>query len=241
MPTFFGSWISDNWLLVGLTFFMIAVIFLVIRLQTAMRDTAASEIRRLIASNPTVCLERLENNKRLKWLFRKPVLLLWKLDCAMALGEDGKARQTISQLRKLKLEPQDKVELYQKEISFFSTSGDGQRAIQARDDLKKFLKEAGADKVKHYASILDEADIIIGVYVTHDTGLIKKLIGRAEHTKNDIMRGVIQYRIAKLAWFKEDATLMQTYLNRASKNLKGTLYEPIIAEAMTDPRILEQK
>ena len=35
--------------------------------------------------------------------------------------------------------------------------------------------------------------------------------------------------------------LMHTYLNRAAKNLKGTKYEPIIAAAMTDPKILETK
>lgn len=231
----------ENWHFLLIFVLMAAFVFLLLRMQAMMQKYTASTIGNLIHQNPKLCLERLENNKRLQWLFRKPVLLLWKLDCATALGEDGKARQTISQLRKLKLEPHDKLELYQKEISFFSTSGDGDRAIQARDDLKAFLKEAGADRDKHYAAILDEADIIIGVYVAHDTGLIKKLIGRAEHTKNDIMRGVIQFRIAKLAWYKQDIPLMETYLSRAAKNLKGTYYETIIAEAMVSPRILEDK
>ena len=75
----------------------------------------------------------------------------------------------------------------------------------------------------------------------HNTGLIKKLIGRAEHTKNDIMRGVTQFRIAKLAWFKGDTEMMELYLNRAGKNLKNTLYAPIIQAAKTDPSILETK
>ena len=83
--------------------------------------------------------------------------------------------------------------------------------------------------------------MIIGVYVDHNTGLIKKLIGRAEHTKNNVMRGVTQFRIAKLAWFKGDTELMEIYLNRAGKNLKNTFYEPVIEAAKSDPKILETK
>lgn len=227
------------WLLIfaGMSLF----IFLLLRMQVMLRDHMAKTIEVLLVQDPKLCLERLENNRRLKWLFRKPVLLLWKLDCYLALGEDEKARQTIGSLRDAKLEPMDKLKLYQKEISFFSTSGNGERAKKACADLKGFLKEAGADKDKHYASILEEAEMIIGVYVDHNTGLIKKLVGRAEHTKNDIMRGITQFRIAKLAWFKGDTDMMQTYLRRAEKNLQGTLYAPVIEAAKEDPRILEIK
>lgn len=206
-----------------------------------LRNHMAQTIQVLLIRNPRLCLERLENNRRLKWLYRKTILLLWKLDCYLALGEDEKARQTIQTLRNSRLEPMDKLELFQKELSFFATSGDCDRAKKACADLKSFLKEAGADKEKHYAAIIDEADIIIGVYIDHNVGLIKKLVGRAEHTKNDIMRGILQFRIAKLAWFKQDEQLMHTYLNRASKNLQGTFYSPIIQAAQKDPSILETK
>ena len=216
-------------------------IFLLLRMQVMLRDSMANTIQMLLNQNPALCLERLERNWRLKLLYRKPILLLWKLDCYMALGEDGKARHTIELLRSAKLEPLDKVELYQKEISFFATSGDGQRAKKACADLKAFLKEAGADKDKHYGAILEEAEMIIGVYVDHNLGLIKKLTGRAEHTRNDIMRGITQFRLAKLYWFKGDTEQMNTYLTRAAKNLRNTHYAPIIAEAMENPAILETK
>ena len=236
-----GSFFSQNWYWVLIFAGMAVVVFLLLRLQVLLREHTARTIQALILRDPKLCLERLRNNRRLKWLFRKPVLLLWQLDCYMALGEDGKSRHTIGLLRDTKLEPMDKLELYQKEISFFSTSGDGQRAKKAFQDLKAFLKESGADQDKHYASILDEAEMIIGVYVDHNTGLIRKLVGRAEHTKNDIIRGVTQFRIAKLAWFKGDLEQMQLYLNRAEKNLKNTLYAPIIEAAKIDPSILETK
>lgn len=236
-----SSFFANNWYWLLIFAGMSVLVFLLLRLQVMLREHMAKNIQILLVRDPGLCLERLENNRRLKWLFRKPILLLWKLDCYLALGQDRKALQTIDLLRSSKLEPMDKLELYQKEISFFSTSGNGDRAKKAFGDLKAFLKEAGADKEKHYAAILDEAEIIIGVYVDHNVSLIKKLTGRAEHTKNDVMRGVIQYRIAKLAWFKGNAELMRTYLSRAGKNLKGTLYAPIIEAAMEDPTILETK
>lgn len=235
------SFFTNNWYWLLIFGIMAVLVFLMLRLQVMLREHTAVVIQNLLATDPKLCLERLENNRRLKWLYRKPILLLWKLDCYMALGEDENARQTIAQLRKARLEPRDKLELYQKEISFFSTTGEGEKAKKSLEDMKAFLKKVGADKEKQYAAILEEAEIIIGVYVDHNTGLIKKLTGRAEHTKNDIMRGIIQYRIAKLAWFKGDKELVATYLNRAGKNLKGTLYAPIIAAAKEDPSVLETK
>lgn len=241
MSTLISEFFASYWHLVLLFIGMSLGIFALLRLQVMLRDTMAVTIQNLLHRDPALCLERLENNWRLKLLYRKPIVLLWKLDCYMALGEDGKARQTIQSLRGMKLEPLDKVELYQKEISFYATSGDGESAKKACTDLKAFLKEAGAEKDKHYAAILSEAELIVGVYVEHNVALIKKLIGRAEHTRNDVMRGITQYRIAKLAWFKGDEELMHTYLNRAAKNLKGTMYEPIIDAALKDPGILETK
>ena len=235
------SFFTNNWYWLLIFGVMAVLVFLMLRLQVMLREHTAVVIQNLLVTDPKLCLERLENNRRLKWLYRKPILLLWKLDCHMALGEDENARQTIAQLRKARLEPRDKLELYQKEISFFSTTGEGEKAKKSLEDMKAFLKKVGADKEKQYAAILEEAEIIIGVYVDHNTGLIKKLTGRAEHTKNDIMRGIIQYRIAKLAWFKGDKELLATYLNRADKNLKGTLYAPIIAAAKEDPSVLETK
>ena len=236
-----GAFFSASWYWVLVFAVMAVIVFFLLQFQAALREHMTGTIEELLRRNPKVCLERLNRNRRLKLLFRKPVMELWRLDAYMAMGEDDNARRTISGLRGMKLEPRDKLELYQKELSFFASCGEGDLAKKARDDLTAFLKEVGADREKSYAAILDEADIIIGVYVDHNTGLIKKLVGRAEHTKNDVMRGITQYRIAKLAWFKGDAAMVQTYLSRAGKNLQGTWYAPVIEEAKADPRILETK
>ena len=232
---------AERWYLLLIFAAMAASVYLLLQLQVMLQNNMAQTIQRLLKENPALCLERLQNNSRLKWLFRKSVICLWKLDCYLSLGEDALADNAMNELRSMKLEPRDKLELYQREISFYAANGNGDRAKQARDDLKRFLKGAGADQEKKYATIIDEAEMIIGVYVDRNTGLIKKLVGRAEHTKNDVMRGILQYRIAKLCWFKGDEEMMRTYLNRAEKNLKDTWYEPVIEQAKSDPSVLERK
>lgn len=236
-----GSWISANWYWFVAFALMVGAGFLVTRLQSVIRERAAQEMSMLLRTNPASAAERLENNWHLKLVFRKQVLLLWKLDAYMTLGQREKALETIRKLDKTRLEPRDKLDFYQKRLSFFATENNGDEARASRDQLYNFLKKAEALKTEPYATIMDEADLIIGIYIDHNTGLIKKLIGRAEHTKNDIMRGVTQYRVAKLAFFKEDWALMNTYLNRAGKNLKGTYYEPIIEQAKENPEILRDK
>ena len=235
------AFVVEHWYLLPLFVIMALAVYVLLRLQVMLQNQMAHTIETLLRDNPELCLERLNHNGRLKWLFRKPVLALWRLDCHLAQGNDEQTKDALSQLRSMKLEPQDKLELFQRELSYYALSGNAELALQARADLKKFLKEAGANQDKKYAAIMDEADIIIGVYVEHNTGLIKKLIGRAEHTKNDVMRGIIQFRIAKLCWFNQDTDMMNTYLARAEKNLKNTWYAPVIAKAKVDPGILEFK
>lgn len=236
-----GAWFSAYWYWVAAFAAMAVLIFLLLRLQAGLRDHAAQTIVRLLQTDPALCAERLKHNRKLKLIFRKPILTLWKLDAYMALGEDAKAAETIKALDRMRLEPHDKLEFYQKRLSYYAAAGNYAEAKASRDSLKAFLRQMKADKIAPYAEILSEADLIFGIYIEHNTALIPKLIGRASHTKNDIMRGITQFRIAKLAYFKEDADLMHTYLSRAAKNLHGTWYDAIIEEAMENPSILERK
>lgn len=236
-----GNWLSANWQWLAAFVLMVSVAFILMRLQTALRDRAAQEIQTLLRTDPATCAERLENNRLLKLIFRKQVISLWLLDAYMLIGQQEKTLAAIQKLDKMRLEPRDKLEFYQKRLSYYAASDEPAEARKSRDQLYDFMKKTEILETEPYSTIMEEADLIIGIYVDKNTGLIKKLIGRAEHTKNDIMRGVTQFRIAKLAYFKGDQQLMTTYLSRAAKNLKGTWYAPIIAQAQSDPTILEHK
>ena len=94
-----SSFFANNWYWLLIFAGMSVLVFLLLRLQVMLREHMAKNIQILLVRDPGLCLERLENNRRLKWLFRKPILLLWKLDCYLALGQDRKALQTIDLLR----------------------------------------------------------------------------------------------------------------------------------------------
>lgn len=237
----FLSWVSKNLYLLPVFLVTVLAAFLLLRLQMALRERYAAMLESLLGSNPALCAERLENNRRLRLVFRRPVLELWKLDAYMRLGKDDEIERTVAVLEKMKLQPRDRLEFYKKSLSYYALTGKNERALEARDNLRSLIYSLKAQNAEQYAQMLEESDIIIGVYVEHNTALIKKLIGKAEHTKNDLMRGIIQYRIAKLAWFKNDTGLCETYLARAEKNLKNTAYMQIIEEAKTNPAILAEK
>ncbi len=237
----FRQWAIDNWYLLPVFLGMAVIVFVLLRVQNSLRDQSAAGIERLLVTDPALCAERLENNKLFRTVFRKPVIELWKLQAYMRLGQDDRIETVLQRLRDMKLEPRDKIEFYQQSLSYYAVTGKRDEALAARDALRCFIVKAKAQETEPYASMLEEADVIVGVYIEHNTALIRKLIGKAEHTKNDISRGVTQYRIAKLAYYKGDAKLLETYLSRAGKNLKGTAYEEIIEKAKTDPSVLERK
>lgn len=83
--------------------------------------------------------------------------------------------------------------------------------------------------------------MIIKVYVEKDVNFIPSLIAKAAITAHPVVRGITQYRIAKLAYFKQDEQLVTRYLQRAAKNLKGTSYQQIVESALKDSSVLAEQ
>lgn len=94
-----------DWLPLALTLVMMALIFLALRLLSALRTQAEKELRRLYQQDVALYLERLEHNRRLKLVFRKSVLLLYRLEGYMKLGDNQMIRQIIAQLDQMSLQP----------------------------------------------------------------------------------------------------------------------------------------
>ena len=237
----YKQWLISNAYLLPIFLIMAVIVFLLLRLQNSLRERSVAEIEHLLIADPALCAERLENNKLFRTVFRRPVIALWKLQAYMQLGDDEKIEATLTSLSKMHLEPRDTLEMYQQSLSYYAETGKKEEAIAARDSLRKFIIKAKAQNIEPYKTVLEEADTIIGVYVEHNTSLIKKLVGKAEHTKNDLDRGITQYRIAKLAYFKGDEDMVKTYLSRAEKNLKDTAYAEIIKAAQSDYSVLSEK
>ena len=225
---------------IGMCVLLMILVFIALYLLSLARTQSERELRALLQRDPRLYIERLENNRRLKLVFRPAVLLLYKLEGYMSLGDDGKCRELIAKLDGMKLQPRDRLQFYQTKLSFYAYAGDGEQAKATLTQLEDFLHKSGADEVDQYKKLLRQARQIVAVYVDKDISMLPKLQRQAAATKDGADRGLLQFRIAKLSHYAGDEDQAEVYLNRAAKNLKNTAYSVIIDSALEDHSVLER-
>lgn len=225
---------------IGMCVLLMILVFIALYLLSLARAQSERELRALLRRDPRLYIERLENNRRLKLVFRPAVLLLYKLEGYMSLNDDGKCRELIAKLDGMKLQPRDRLQFYQTKLSFYAYAGDGEQAKATLTQLEDFLHKSGADEVDQYKKLLRQARQIVAVYVDKDISMLPKLQRQAAATKDGADRGLLQFRIAKLSHYAGDEDQAEVYLNRAAKNLKNTAYSVIINSALEDHSVLER-
>ena len=225
---------------IGMCVLLMILVFIALYLLSLARTQSERELRALLQRDPRLYIERLENNRRLKLVFRPAVLLLYKLEGYMSLNDDGKCRELIAKLDGMKLQPRDRLQFYQTKLSFYAYAGDGEQAKATLTQLEDFLHKSGADEVDQYKKLLRQARQIVAVYVDKDISMLPKLQRQAAATKDGADRGLMQFRIAKLSHYAGDEDQAEVYLNRAAKNLKNTAYSVIIDSALEDHSVLER-
>ena len=225
---------------IGMCVLLMILVFIALYLLSLARAQSERELRALLRRDPRLYIERLENNRRLKLVFRPAVLLLYKLEGYMSLNDDGKCRELIAKLDGMKLQPHDRLQFYQTKLSFYAYAGDCEQAKATLTQLEDFLHKSGADEVDQYKKLLRQARQIVAVYVDKDISMLPKLQRQAAATKDGADRGLLQFRIAKLSHYAGDEDQAEVYLNRAAKNLKNTAYSVIIDSALEDHSVLER-
>lgn len=225
---------------IGMCVLLMILVFIALYLLSLARTQSERELRALLQRDPRLYIERLENNRRLKLVFRPAVLLLYKLEGYMSLNDDGKCLELIAKLDGMKLQPRDRLQFYQTKLSFYAYAGDGEQAKATLTQLEDFLHKSGADEVDQYKKLLRQARQIVAVYVDKDISMLPKLQRQAAATKDGADRGLLQFRIAKLSHYAGDENQAEVYLNRAAKNLKNTAYSVIIDSALEDHSVLER-
>lgn len=223
---------------IGMCVLLMILVFIALYLLSLARAQSERELRALLRRDPRLYIERLENNRRLKLVFRPAVLLLYKLEGYMSLNDDGKCRELIAKLDGMKLQPRDRLQFYQTKLSFYAYAGDGEQAKATLTQLEDFLHKSGADEVDQYKKLLRQARQIVAVYVDKDISMLPKLQRQAAATKDGADRGLLQFRIAKLSHYAGNEDQAEVYLNRAAK--KNTAYSVIIDSALEDHSVLER-
>jgi hypothetical protein len=185
--------------------------------------------------------ERLQNNRRLTWVFRKNEILLMQLEGQMRLGQDEEIQRLIETLDSKRLLPREKVDYLQKRMSFFASVGDVEEAKTSFEKLETYLRSVKADEVERYRLMLEEGEEIIQVYLDKNPGYRGTLQSKLAATSNPVQKGIRLYRLAKLSWFAQDESSARSYLAQAKPLLQGSDYAPIIEQAAVDLRLLAIK
>jgi len=220
---------------------MVLLAFVSIRLTLSLRASAEKELAQLQYTNPALYAERLKNNPRLTWVFRKNEILLMKLEGQMRLGQDEEIQRLIETLDSKRLLPREKVDYLQKRMSFFASVGDVEEAKVSFEMLETYLRSVKADEVEKYRLLLEEGEEIIQVYLDKNPGYSSVLQSKLAATTNSVQKGIRLYRLAKLSWFAQDESSARSYLAQAKPLLQGSDYAPIIEQAAIDLRLLAIK
>lgn len=220
---------------------MVLLAFALIRLTLSLRSSAEKELAHLQYSNPSLYLERLQNNPRLTWVFRKNEILLMQLDGQMRLGQDAEILRLIKRLDAQRLLPREKVDYLQKRMSFFASIGEVEDAKDSFEKLATYLRSVKADEVEKYRVMLEEGEEIIQVYLHKNPDYRGTLLSKLPATTNPIQRGIRLYRLAKLSWFARDEAAARSYLDQAKPLLQGSDYAPVVEQAQEDLNILAIK
>ena len=220
---------------------MVLLAFVMIRLTLSLRASAEEELAQLQYAHPDLFLERLQNNRRLTWVFRKNEILLMQLDGQMHLGQDEEIQRLIDKLDSQRLLPREKVEYLQKRMSSSTSINNPEEAKASFEKLETYLRSVKADEVEKYRVMLEEGEEIIQVYLDKNPGYRDTLQSKLAGTTNPIQKGIRLYRLAKLAWFARDEASARAYLAQAKPLLQGSDYAPIIEQAEEDLSILAIK
>lgn len=204
-----------------------------------MRRKTDLELQRILFRMKNLFLyEELLKNPRLGLLFTRTEREFLKLNGYMVLGTNNQIVHQFDLLNHQKLSPKMALDLYHKQMTYYIDSVQYEEALISYHKLRDLLIKQKHDQAK---KILEEADLIVQIYIHHDPSVMDVLIRQLDQTSNELIKGVIYYRLAKLSYYAKRMKDVESYLKKAEPLLKQTTYEPIIRDAFKDFHILETK
>lgn len=222
-----------------LIYFMILLpaIFLALFLLSRLRRKTTNELEKVLylQNDPQLFLKLLANPK-LKILYRKSTLLQFELNAYLLSGDDLQIERVTGLLDAMAMTKGESLEYQQKKLSYYCSKGDKAKAEAALNRIESILSKAKGDQARF---ILKESRIIFGVYIEHDTKLIKEL-EKAQMKEKGAVRGITLYRLAKLCYFDGDYKKAQAYLLEAKEMLHNTAWFDIVELALIDMSVFDR-
>jgi hypothetical protein len=215
---------------------VLIVVFFVFMLSRLRQATTLELERTLYGKNDADLYLRLLENPRLKLLYRKTTLLLFRLNAQLIKGDDAAIAMTLTTLAGAPLTRGEKLEYLSKELSYHCEKQNEEEARAALEGIESLLKKPRPNQ----QVLLDECRLIYAIYIQHDQKMLESL-KNALKTQRDPEKTLTYYRIAKLQYYAGDPKAAKETLLLA-KNIKSqSAWSAIVTLAAEDLSILDRK
>lgn len=216
---------------------LVLIILILFGLRALRRKTTAMLEQVLyVKQAPQLYLELLQN-PRFKLLYRKSTIYLFQLDAYLILDDLHEIEERINLINTLPLTKPEKLDFLMKKLSYSCMKQDQQASKQTLEEWKQLLS---SQKNEHAQRLLMEGETIYRLYIEHDQSLVS-LFHQELQTSEGYRKGLVYYRLAKLAYYRNDNTAMNIYLKQAQSLLKGSTWQETVQEAQHNPSILETR
>lgn len=177
------------------------------------------------------------NSALSRLVLRPGTAALLGLEGAIYFGDGDGVMAAAASLEKLRLKAGERLSWYRKMLAFAVTSGNKKLA---GDYLQRMEQLLASEKDPDLQKVLEDARLLVGVYLSRDTSLIPALEQLAEQQKGS-RKGLSQYRLAKLYHYSNKPEKATAALRLAEENLEGSPWQQVARRALEDVTVLEKE
>lgn len=226
----------DNFMFLYLALMIVLTLGVLLLLRSAQRGVLTMLAQALARGEVKRYLSML-NSRRLSLVLRKSTWALLRLEGDIRAGDAGAVAADKKRLDGIKLRPGERLEYHQKVMSFHLSRGEYE---EGRAYLKQLEQQLGQESNPTLKEILSDAQLLIRIYADRDFSLVPTLEG-LEAVQQGGQRGVTRYRLAKLCHFAGQEKRATAWLEKAASDVADTPWQPIVAAAQKDHRVLEER
>ncbi len=178
----------------------------------------------------------LKSNKLLKLLYPKGTIENFILDGYMMLNNKTMIEKQFIIVDSLHLNKGELLDFNLKKLSYFAKIDNQEKSKEALKTINSILEKNNQPK---YLDIKEEATRIYKLYIDKDISLQEELLQLA-NKQEGIQKGITYFRLAKIAYYKQNIKNVEKYLNLTKPLVKNTTYQQIVELCQKDPQKLSE-
>lgn len=189
-----------------------------------------------LKKQPQTYIDRL-NTKKAKFLFGNITRKFMILDGYINLKDNNQTISLFDELRNNKLSYGKRINLYQKEISYYLEAKMFDKALASYQDLKN---EGSLINDPRMLQILSESEALIEVYVKKNIEYIDVLIQLINSSKDDLTNVINNYRIAYCYFNNNNVDKAKEYIKKSFNFSEKTMLNSLLKKVNKDIKLINE-